>query len=387
MYGEKSGLNNIGAYDDYAPLETEETDTDGLLSPFTFLCFAVILVLFGAVMLFSSSYDTALREDAAFYSTFLKQIGALVIGLVAGTSLCFLPQRILRKSYFVLFPVYSILFILALSLKSYTPSFLYTSVMGGFGTVTLIFLLSDIVPLIISHERRGVTLIGLVAAVIFILVTEALVCGSGWYLLSGIVIVSTLVSVKVKRSYIVYFSVVMLVAFTFLILTSKSLLISFTRSAFPLSDPEYYSSSLYLSQEAISEGGVIGVGIGNGLYKLGLIEDIEGEYIYASLSEETGMMGTIIIIFCLLMILVIGIRNSSRAYRKNEYFISSFMLGTVVYISFSLLLNMLYVSGLLPFEGVPLLLFSYNPINEALTAVLFCLLYKFIYRVGREKNR
>ena len=88
-----------------------------------------------------------------------------------------------------------------------------------------------------------------------------------------------------------------------------------------------------------------------------------------------------------LMILVIGIRNSSRAYRKNEYFISSFMLGAVVYISFSLLLNMLYVSGLLPFEGVPLLLFSYNPINEALTAVLFCLLYKFIYRVGREKNR
>ncbi len=387
MYGEKSGTKNIGAYDDYAPLETAEADTDGLLSPFTFLCFAVILVLFGAVTLFSASYDTALRGNAAFYSTFLKQTGALAIGLASGTALCFLPQRILRKSYFVLFPVYLVLLITALSLKSYTPSFLYTSVTGGFGTVTLLFLLSDIVPMILSHERRGVTLIGLVAAVIFVLVTEALVCGSGWYLLSGIVIVSTLMAVRVRRSYILYFSVVMFVAFAFLILTSKSLLSSFTRSAFPLSDREYYSSSLYLSREAISEGGVIGVGIGNGLYKLGLIKDIEGEYIYASLSEETGMIGTIIIIFCLLMIMVIGLRNSSRAYRKNEPFISSFTLGAVVYISFSLLLNMLYVSGLLPFEGVPLLLFSYNPVNEALSAVLFCLLYKFIYRVGREKNR
>lgn len=77
MYEDKSAVKNIGEYDDYAPAETEEVDTEGLLSPFTFLCFAVILVLFGAVTLLSASYDTALRADTAFYSPFIKEIGAL----------------------------------------------------------------------------------------------------------------------------------------------------------------------------------------------------------------------------------------------------------------------------------------------------------------------
>ncbi len=98
------------------------------------------------------------------------------------------------------------------------------------------------------------------------------------------------------------------------------------------------------------------------------------------------MIGTIIIIFSLLIIMIICFRTSSRAWKKGEMFISSFTLSSAVMISFSLLVNMFYVSGLLPFEGVPLLLYSYNPVNEALTVTLLCLLYKFIFRMGREKN-
>ncbi len=386
MYEDKSAVKNIGEYDDYAPSETEEVDTEGLLSPFTFLCFAVILVLFGAVTLLSASYDTALRADTAFYSPFIKEIGALFIGLVIGSAVCFVPLRYLRRFHFLLLPLYLVLAAVALSVRSYTPSFLYTSITGMTGMLTLLFLFSDIVPQIFTHEKGGVALILSVAVTLLILVTVTFVSGPAWYILGYTVIMASLASQKTKRSFIIYFTIAALVIFALLILTGRKLLSSVIVSSFPLENSPYYSERLYEAGKAISEGGFIGVGIGGGLYKLGVIDDIEGEFIYASMSEETGMVGTIIILFSLLMIMVICIRTSSRAWRKGEMFISSFSLSGAVLLSFSLLINMFYISGLLPFEGVPLLLFSYNPVNEAFTVVLLCLLYKFIYRMGREKN-
>lgn len=386
MYEEKSTLKNIGAYDDYEPLKAVKEEGEGLLSPFTFLCFALVLALFGVVTLLSASYDTALRENSAFYSIFMKQVGSAFLGLIIGTAVCFVPQKILRKFHFGFSAVYVVLFVLTLTSRNYTPSFMYTSVMGLTGGVSLMFLLSDLVPRIISHEKRGLCLIFLVTACLFILISEALACGSGWYVVSFIVIISSLLSLKVKRSFILYFTIAAVITLVLLTLSSQSMLSQFTSSVFPLSDTSYYSSSLYLSENAISEGGFIGVGIGNGLYKLGLISDIEGEFIFASLGEETGAVGTFIILFCLLMIMIIGFRSSSRAFRKGEYFISSATLCSSSLLAFTMLMNMFYVSGLLPFDGVPLLLFSYNPIVEILTMILLCLLYKFIFRMGREKS-
>lgn len=386
MYEDKSAVKNIGEYDDYAPAETEEVDTEGLLSPFTFLCFAVILVLFGAVTLLSASYDTALRADTAFYSPFIKEIGALFIGLVIGSAVCFVPLKYLRRFHFLLLPLYLVLSSVALFVRSCTPSFLYTSITGMTGMLTLLFLFSDIVPRISSREKGGAALILTVAVTLLVLVTVTLVSGPAWYILGFIVITASLVSLKTKRSFIIYFTIAAVVILAFLILTQKKLLSSVIASSFPIPDSPYYSSRLYESEKAISEGGFIGVGIGNGLYKLGVIDDIEGEFVYASMSEETGMVGTLIILFSLLMIMIICIRTSSRAWRKGEMFISSFSLAGSSLFSFGILLNMFYISGLLPFEGLPLLLFSYNPVNEAFTVVLLCLLYKFIFRMGREKD-
>ncbi len=386
MYEDKSAVKNIGEYDDYAPMESEEVDTEGLLSPFTFLCFAVILVLFGAVTLLSASYDTALRADTAFYSPFIKEIGSLFIGLVIGSAVCFVPLQYLRRFHFLLLPLYLTLAFIALFVRSFTPSYLYTSITGMTGMLTLLFLYSDIVPRLFTREKGGSVLILSVAVTLLILLTVTLVSGPAWYILGFVIIMASLLSHKTKRSFLIYFTIAALVIFSLLILTEKKLLSSVIVSSFPLEDSPYYSSRLYEAENAISEGGFIGVGIGNGLYKLGVIDDIEGEFIYASLSEETGMVGTIIILFSLLMIMIICIRTSSRAWRKGEMFISSFSLSGAALLSFSLLLNMFYISGLLPFEGVPLLLFSYNPVNEVFTVVLLCLLYKFIFRMGREKN-
>lgn len=387
MYSDEFGIGDIGEYDDYVPeRENSEEKREGVFSPFTFLCFAIILTLFGLLTLFSASYDTALRSGEAFYSYFLKQTVAVPVSLAIGFLVCLIPLRFFRKSYFVLLAVYIAMFVAYILGVAFTKSYIFVSSFGLVGTFCILFLLSDTVPGILDIERMGLMLVLTIVSTLFLLVTETLVSGTGWYVVSGMVIISTLVSERVKRSYIIYFIVALFLGLIFLTLAGSRLFEVFSHGILPIDDGTYYSSELYSAANAINEGGIKGVGVGNGLYKLGLLEGVEGEFIYASLCEETGIFGSVIILFSSLMILIIGWRSCNRAYRSNEFYIASFTLSAVSMLVFSFLTNMLFVSGLFPFSGVPLLLFSYNPFNEALLMILLMLLYKFIFLIGRQKN-
>ena len=385
MMDREGTIDKRAVYDDfeYAASGDRTEENEGFFSPFTFLCFILVLILFGLLSLFSASYDAALREGGSFYSLFLRQLLSLGAGAVLGLGMCFLPTGILRRSYFVLIPLYAVLSLLLVLQTDVLHSDLYISTTGLVGTVCSVFLLSDLVPEIKERDKSGVRLVFLVSALLLIAVSQALVCGSGWYVLTSLVIVSSLLSMKVRRSYTFYFIICMILLLVILTVSSPDLLETFTDTLFPDSG----STEVYLSQCAIKEGGITGTGIGNGLYKLGILQDAEGLFIFATISEETGIIGTIVILFSSVMIMIIGYRSSSRSFRRDEMFISSFTLTSVTMIVFSLFLNMLFASGLSPFDGVPLLLFSYNPVSEGITVVMVVLLFRFIFRTGRSVGK
>ena len=112
MYSDEFGIRDIGAYDDYVSERESESDrTEGVFSPFTFLCFAIILTLFGLLTLFSSSYDTALRNGEVFYSYFLKEALVIPVAFAIGFLVCLIPLKVFRKSYFFLCAIYIALFV------------------------------------------------------------------------------------------------------------------------------------------------------------------------------------------------------------------------------------------------------------------------------------
>ncbi len=378
-------IHRRAVYDDFEYTASDDytVENEGFFSPFTFLCFILVLTLFGLLSLFSSSYDAALREGGTFYSLFLYQVLGLVLGGVVGLGMCFMPICVLRRSWFVLLPIYIVSAAL-LAFESgvmYSDSFIATT--GLIGTVTAVFMLSDLVPCIRRKEKGGLRLIVLVISLVLICTSQALLSGSGWYVLTCLAVVSSLLSMKTKRSYTLYFIICMVLLLVILTVSSPVLLETFTDTLFSGST----STEVCLTESAIREGGMTGTGIGNGLYKLGIIPDAEGEYIFATISEETGMIGLVVILFSCVMIMIIGYRSSSRSFRRDDMFVSSFTLSSVTMIVFSLFLNMLYVSGLSPFDGVPLLLFSYSPVNEGITVVMVVLLFKFIFRTGRSVGK
>ena len=79
------------SYDDITYRVGNGGDKSGSLSPFTFLCFVLVLVLFGLVVLYSISFPIAVREGLPHYHYFAMQCIAAGGGFLAGIGLYFPP--------------------------------------------------------------------------------------------------------------------------------------------------------------------------------------------------------------------------------------------------------------------------------------------------------
>ena len=173
-------VDRRAVYDDfeYAAGDDNAVENEGFFSPFTFLCFILVLTLFGLLSLFSASYDAALREGGTFYSLFLYQILGLGLGAVVGLGMCFMPLNVLRRSWFLLLPLYAVSAALLAfeTAVMYSDSFIQTT--GLIGTVSAVFMLSDLVPRIGKREKSGLRLIVLVLGLVFTAVSQALLWGA-----------------------------------------------------------------------------------------------------------------------------------------------------------------------------------------------------------------
>ena len=152
----------------------------------------------------------------------------------------------------------------------------------------------------------------------------------------------------------------------------------------PVVDESLYDAALSVSSQAIADGGIVGTGLGSGLYKLGEMISPESQFIFAIFSEELGGIGTIFILFLFIIYLVIGVRTSKRAIEKESGFAVSLSYGLSLMIALKALCNLLYVSGLLPLSGIMLPFFSYSIEEEAITMLSTVFLYKLAYKMGRE---
>ena len=154
----------------------------------------------------------------------------------------------------------------------------------------------------------------------------------------------------------------------------------------PVNDSSLYKKDLMVSRMAIRDGGLSGSGLGQGLYKLGALETPHIEYIFATVYEETGLIGLFIILVPAIFIMVVGVRTANRARVKGSHSLSSIVIGGTILIVFSILLNILHTMGLNPFGGMILPFFSYDPISEGVLMFMSVVLYRIIYKEGRPKD-
>jgi len=111
------------------------------------------------------------------------------------------------------------------------------------------------------------------------------------------------------------------------------------------------------SLNAINNGGIFGVGIGNGTFKLGFLSEVHTDFILAGLAEEFGFVGVVFVVFIFMWMLQRIFKIANRAEDKSVYL---FSIGIGLILSFAFLVNAYGISGITPIKGISVPFLSYG---------------------------
>ncbi|MCC8049960.1 MAG: FtsW/RodA/SpoVE family cell cycle protein [Clostridiales bacterium] len=132
-------------------------------------------------------------------------------------------------------------------------------------------------------------------------------------------------------------------------------------------NPELYEKGYQTMQGlyAIGSGGLFGLGLGNGLQKLGFVPEAQNDMIFSVICEELGLFGAA---FLVLLFLLLLWRFMVIATHAPDLFGSLIAAGIMGHIAIQVILNIAVVTNTIPNTGITLPFVSYGG-----TSMLFLL--------------
>ena len=123
----------------------------------------------------------------------------------------------------------------------------------------------------------------------------------------------------------------------------------------PWADPLGDGFQIIQSLIAVGTGGLFGKGLMSGVQKLFYLPEPFTDFIFAVISEETGLIGASMVVMCFCVIAWRGLRTSLRAPDSFGAFLA---LGITMMLVLQAFVNISVVLGLMPTKGIPLPLVS-----------------------------
>jgi cell division protein FtsW len=327
-----------------------------------------ILVPIGVVMVYSASFVDAFTNHGNQLYYAWRQLGAAIIGLIGMLIAQRIDYRIWRKYSVVLLGATLFLLLLTLLLPASI-----TTVNGArswirIGSFSLqpseLAKLALVIYFADWLSRRGEKLTNVTYGLVPFAVMLGVVCG---LVMLGRDLGTTIVLVMIGG--IVYFaagasllhiagaSVVAGVAFWGLVNVASY---RQERIAAWIDPFAHYLGAGYQPVHALyalGSGGIFGVGIGQARQKFFWLPQAHTDAIFAIIGEEFGLIGTLFIVGCFIVIAYRGMRIAGRA---PDPFASLVATGLTGWIVFQALINMAVVTTLIPFTGLTLPFLSYG---------------------------
>jgi len=125
---------------------------------------------------------------------------------------------------------------------------------------------------------------------------------------------------------------------------------------------------------ALASGGLFGVGLGQGTSKFGWVPNANTDYVFAVVGEELGLLG------CIVVLALFGLFTYSSiriALRTDDAFVRYVASGAAIWIAGQALINIGYVTALLPVTGIPLPFISNGGTSLILTCGVLGMLVSF----------
>ena len=189
-----------------------------------------------------------------------------------------------------------------------------------------------------------------------------------------IILLGLLWTVGLPLRYFIGMLITVLAAVTILAVTEPYRLQRLTSFTDPFKDAQNTGHQAVQGLYALSSGGVFGVGLGSGTSKFGWVPNANSDYVFAIVGEELGLLG------CLAVLLSFGLLTFAAvrvARRSDAIFVRLAASGAATWLCGQALINIGYVTGLLPVTGIPLPFVSAGGTSLVLTMGVLGMLVSF----------
>lgn len=328
---------------------------------YTLIMLIVILVVFGLVMIYSTSYYTATSKYGDPAHWVIRQGIFAAVGLVTMIGVSFFDYHKFWK--------WSLWFYIVVNVALVYVLFFGVESNGarrwiGFGSFTiqpseiakLMIILCYAKLLSININRlsnwRVAVVISLVMAVTVGLVgIENL---STAIILSAIIAIMLYVASSKFKSVLAVGVIAVIGGLVLLFLSGKAYRLARVTNFLDESEEVYQTQqSLY----AIGSGGLLGKGLGQSLQKLGFVPEAHNDMIFSIICEELGFVGAIGVILLYLTLLK---RMYKIAIEAKDVYGALIVVGSMAHIGVQVFVNLGVVTDSIPNTGVPLPFISYG---------------------------
>jgi len=326
----------------------------------------VVLVLFGAVMVFSASAVMAADRYGSSYYFLVRQVVWAALGLAAMVAMMNVDYRRLANPS-VIFTALALQLVLLIAVLFSTRSHNAhrwfhvgpaTFQPAEFSKIVLVVFLAYFLTLrreSVNDWRHTLAPIAVVsgASVALVVVEPDL----GTSLALSLIVAAMLFAAGLRLSYFAYALAAALPALyllTFHVAYRYNRLLAFLN---PYADPLGKGFQIIQSTIAVGTGGIGGVGLMEGKQKLFFLPEPHTDFIFAVIGEELGMVGTVAVLAVFAVILWRGLRAAARCPTEFGRLLAT---GLSVMLVGQALVNISVVLGLMPTKGIPLPLVSYG---------------------------
>lgn len=152
------------------------------------------------------------------------------------------------------------------------------------------------------------------------------------------------------------------------------------------SNQDIQNSSYNARQALIAAGSgqLIGRGLGQGIQShLKFLPERQTDFIFASLAEEFGFIGSIIVVLIYLLLINLIIRVGLKSSSKPEYY---FCMSTAIMTAFQVGINIGMNIGLMPITGLTLPLLSYGGSSLLSLMAMFAVVQSILINIKPKKT-
>ncbi len=328
---------------------------------YTLIMLIVILVVFGLVMIYSTSYYTATSKYGDPAHWVIRQGIFAAVGLVAMIGVSFFDYHKFWKWSFWFYVVVNLALVYVLffgvesnGARRWIGIGSFTIQPSEIAKLMIIICYAKLLSININRlsNWRVAIVISLVMAVTVGLVgIENL---STAIILSAIIAIMLYVASSKFKSVLAVGAIAVIGGLVLLFLSGKAYRLARVTNFLDESEEVYQTTqSLY----AIGSGGLLGKGLGQSLQKLGFVPEAHNDMIFSIICEELGFVGAIGVILLYLTLLK---RMYKIAIEAKDVYGALIVVGSMAHIGVQVFVNLGVVTDSIPNTGVPLPFISYG---------------------------